>query len=222
MSLPVSPVLFGLERSVYTRIVRLALEEKQVSYSLQEVNIFGPDGVPDSHLRRHPFGRIPVLRHGSFMLFETSAITRYIDEAFQGISLQPPKVEQRARMAQVIGILDSYAYRPMVWGVFVQRVLVPLDDRLPDESLIAHSLASSLTCLQALEALLGSAPFLSGESISLADLHAFPMLRYFCLTPEGMAALRRHFHLFQWYQTMLTRSSVARTATSYEQSAKQT
>jgi len=40
------PVLFGLSRSVYTRIARLALEEKGVRYTLEEVEIFGPTGAP--------------------------------------------------------------------------------------------------------------------------------------------------------------------------------
>ena len=111
--------LFGLERSVYTRIARLALEEKGIPYSLHEVEIFGPNGVPAEHLLRHPFGRIPVLQHGAFALYETAAITRYIDEAFPGPLLQPREPETRARMNQIIGVLDSYAYRPMVWGVFV-------------------------------------------------------------------------------------------------------
>jgi glutathione S-transferase len=213
----VPPVLFGLERSVYTRIARLALEEKSVRYSMQEVEIFGPDGVPDHHLRRHPFGRIPVLQNGAFVLYETGAICRYIDEAFQGGSLQPDGIEQRARMNQVIGVLDSYAYRPMVWGVFVQRVVIPLNGGLPDESLIASSLTSSDTCLGALEALLGGAAYFAGESISLADLHAFPMLRYFCLAPEGLAAVERHPYLWRWYQAMRVRRSVASTTTHYEQ-----
>ncbi|MGH8146848.1 MAG: glutathione S-transferase family protein [Rhodanobacteraceae bacterium] len=220
MSSSVAPVLFGIERSVYTRIARLALEEKQIPYSLKEVEIFGPNGVPDNHLGHHPFGRVPVLQHGSFELFETSAINRYIDEMFQGVSLQPGKVEQRARMNQIIGILDSYAYRPMVWGVFVQQVLIPLDGGLADEKTVACSLTASQTCLQALEALSGGTSFLAGESISLADLHAFPMLRYFCLAPEGLAAVRRHYHLFRWYQNMLVRPSVIRTITSYEQREK--
>lgn len=222
MSSSTSPQLFGLERSVYTRIARLALEEKGVPYSLQEVEIFGPDGVPGSHLGRHPFGRIPVLQHGKFVIYETNAISRYIDEAFQGHSLQPSGVEQRARMNQFIGVLDSYAYRPMVWGVFVQRVSVPLSGGAPDESLIATSLESSSTCLRSMEALMGDAPFLAGESISLADLHAYPMLRYFCLAPEGLATLRRHVRLYHWYRTMLARPSVVSTITSYEQGNERT
>ena len=55
------PVLYGLERSVYTRIARMALHEKGVACRLTEVEIFGPDGVPESHRLRRPFGRIRCL-----------------------------------------------------------------------------------------------------------------------------------------------------------------
>jgi glutathione S-transferase len=89
--------LYGLGRSVYTRIARLALEEKGVGYTLEEVEIFGPDGAPPEHLERHPFGRIPALEHAGFVLYETVAITRYIDEAFAGPRLQPEDVIARAK-----------------------------------------------------------------------------------------------------------------------------
>jgi glutathione S-transferase len=88
--------LYGLERSVYTRIARLALEEKGAPYTLHEVEIFGAEGVPPDHLVRHPFGRIPALEHGDFWLYETAAITRYVDEAFPGPGLQPQEAMTRA------------------------------------------------------------------------------------------------------------------------------
>ena len=60
--MPPSPVtLYGLSYSAYTRIARLALEEKAVPYQLEEVEIFGAGGVPAAHAKRHPFGKIPVL-----------------------------------------------------------------------------------------------------------------------------------------------------------------
>jgi len=216
MHAPPPLLLFGLERSVYTRIARLALEEKEILYALHEVEIFGPPGVPEEHFKRHPFGRIPVLQHGDFSLYETGAITRYVDEAFAGPALQPSSPPQCARMNQVIGLLDAYAYRPMVWGAFVQRVRIPLNGGLPNEMEIANSLRSAATCLNALESLLGSAPFLAGDCISLADLHAFPTLRYFCLAPEGYALLSPHQALLHWYEAMLERQSVSRTTTQYE------
>ena len=214
---PSTPLLlFGLERSVYTRIARLALEEKGVPYLLEEVEIFGPGGVPEDHFDRHPFGRIPVLRDGDFSLYETKAITRYIDDTFSGPELQPLDPRARARMNQVIGLLDAYAYRPMVWGVFVQRVRIPLEGGLPDEEEIDDSLRTAATCLKSLNDFLKSASFLAGEEISLADIHAFPILRYFCLVPEGDSLLKSHPGLRRWYEDMLLRPSVSQTATPYE------
>jgi glutathione S-transferase len=211
--------LYGLPRSVYTRIVRLTLEEKAVPYQLEEVEIFGPGGVPAAHAKRHPFGRIPVLSHGELSIYETAAICRYVDEAFQGSSLQPPTPSERARMAQVIGLLDSYAYRPMVWGVFVQRVRIPMTRGSTDESLVAKSLKESRIALEALAALVGDSPFLAGTTLSLADLHAYPILRYFSLTSEGQVAIGEHRAVAEWLAKLGTRASVQRTATQYEQPA---
>jgi glutathione S-transferase len=208
--------LYGLERSVYTRIARLALEEKGVGYTLHETEIFGPGGVPPEHLARHPFGRIPVLEHEGFLLYETASITRYVDECSPGPSLQPAEPRARARMNQVIGVLDAYAYRPMVWGVFVERVRLPLSGAMPDEHKIAQALAASRTCLAALTAITECRPFLLGEALTLADLHAFPILAYFALAPEGQALMAEYPALNTWLAMMKSRPSVQRTKSRYE------
>jgi glutathione S-transferase len=80
--------LYGYQFSVYSWIARLALEEKGVDYHWIEVDLF-VQSVPVSYLALHPFKRVPTLVHDSFQLYETGAITRYIDEAFPGPSLQP-------------------------------------------------------------------------------------------------------------------------------------
>jgi glutathione S-transferase len=208
MSSSTRVLLFGLERSVYTRVARLVLEEKGVPYRMEEVEIFGPEGVPPDHLQRHPFGRVPVLQHESFFLYETAAIAQYVDEVFTGPALQPSDARQRARMRQVIGVVDSYAYRPMVWGVYVERVRVPLSGGAPDEAQVASALKSSATALNALSDLLEASPYFAGTRLSLADLHALPTLHYFCLTPEGRAMFQQYASLVRWYDTMLARPSV--------------
>jgi glutathione S-transferase len=208
--------LFGLQRSVYTRIARLALAEKQVPHRLCEVEIFGPGGVPPEHFARHPFGRIPALDHDGFMLYETSAITRYVDEAFDGPALQPREPRLRARMSQIIGVLDAYAYRPLVWGVFVQRVRLPLQGQATDDDEVQRSLAAAEPVLGELERWAGRGQYLCGAALTLADLHAYPMLRCFSLAPEGDAALRRHPTLAAWFTRMPSLPSVTATRTAYE------
>ena len=210
------PVLYGLSRSVYTRVARLVLEEKGVRYTLEEVEIFEAAGVPAEHLARHPFGRIPAFVHDGLMLYETGAITRYIDEAFVGSRLQPQDAPARARMNQVIGIVDSYAYRPMVWGVFAARIVASRLGARPDDGIVAKALAKSHTCCHALEEILGSKRYFTGDELTLADLHALPILLYFALTREGAAALSEHPRLRAWFDNVAARQSVQNTKSKYE------
>jgi len=210
------PVLYGLARSVYTRIARLALEEKEVRYTLEEVEIFGSAGVPAEHLARQPFGRIPAFAHDGFTLYETDAITRYIDEAFPGTRLQPQELRARARMNQVIAIIDSYAYRPMIWGVFAARIVAPEEGIASNEMLVAESLTRSRTCCRALEEILGTSRYFAGAEVTLADLHALPILLYFSMTQEGRDTLSAHPRLRAWLDAMATRPSVQRTQAKFE------
>jgi glutathione S-transferase len=210
------PVLYGLSRSVYTRIARLALEEKGVRYTLEEVEIFGPCGVPAEHLARQPFGRIPAFDHDGFSLYESGAITRYVDEAFSGTRLQPHDPRARARMNQAIGIVDSYCYRSMIWGVFFARIVAPAEGIEPEEGHLAQSLAKCRSCCRALEDILGSKHYFTGDELTLADLHALPILLYFSMAREGAETLSAHPRLRAWLDRMAARPSVQRTKGKYE------
>lgn len=200
-------LLFGAAYSVYVRSARLALEEKGVPYRLEEVDIFAPGGPPAGYLERHPFGRIPAFEHDGFRLYETGAIIRYVDEAFAGPPLQPADAKHRARMNQVISILDNYAYRTLVWDIFVERVRAPKQGRAADEQKIAAALPKAATCLGALEAIMDGGAFLAGDALTLADLHAAPMFAYFRLAAEGEAMLRRHPLLHSWWERLAQRPS---------------
>ena len=88
------PTVHGPGFSTYVRSVRIALEEKGVPYQLNEFNFF--EGMPAEQLQRHPFGKVPAFEHDDFMLYETFAICRYIDEAFDGPRLQPEDLRLHA------------------------------------------------------------------------------------------------------------------------------
>jgi glutathione S-transferase len=203
--------LLGLSISVYTRIARIALEEKGVDYDLEEVDIFADPGPPLDYLALNPFATIPCLLHGDFVLYETSAITRYIDEITPTVSLQPAIPIERARMNQIIGMLDSYCYRPMVWDVYVQRIVVPAAGGAADEACIAAALPRLGSVLKQLDQWRDERGFLVGHALSLADLHLYPMLSYFAETPEGDAMLESFPRLRQWMRQMQLRDSVRAT-----------
>jgi glutathione S-transferase len=208
------PILYGAAYSVYVRGVRLALAEKGVTYRLEEVDVFAPGGPPGSYLERHPFARIPAFEHDGFRLYEAAAIARYVDEAFAGPSLQPAGPRGRARMIQIVGILDSYGYRPMIWDIYVERMSAPREGRASDEAKIAAALPKARLCLRAIAGLMAGVPFLAGGALSLADLHAAPMFAYFLAAPEGASLMREQPALAAWWESMAARPSMTATRPS--------
>lgn len=210
------PIVYGARASTYTRSVLLALEEKGVAYTLREIDVF-PDGPPAGYFERQPFGRIPAFEHDGFRRYETSAILRYVDEAFAGPALQPADPRGRARMAQIIGILDSYAYRAMVWDIFVERRDRPAR-AAPDEEKIRGGVAKSRTCLRAIADVMGRSPYLAGAALTLADLHAVPILSYLRLTQEGSQLISAEPGLASWWAAVSSRPSVVATRSPLEPS----
>jgi glutathione S-transferase len=203
-------VLHGYRYSVYVRIARLALAEKGVAYDRVEVNPFAPD-VPAVYLALHPFGRVPTLVHDDFALYETGAITRYLDRTFAGPALQPDQPRALGRMDQIIGVVDSYGYWPLVRQVFSHRVFRPAIGQPVDETEVGRGLAGAAKVLAALEVLAAPDAFLVGPALSLADLHLGAMLAYFAAAPEGAALLRNHPRLAAWWVRLSRRPSFAAT-----------
>ena len=201
------PRLFGADYSAYVRIVRLALAEKQVDYELVPVDVFAEGGPPASYLERQPFGRIPAFEHEGFRLYETTAITRYVDDAFPGAALQPAEPRLRAAMNQIVGIVDSYAYRTLVWDLYVETVSKPRDGGKTDEALVARALPVAETCLAELARLKRDGDWLLGDAITLADLYVAPVLGYFERAPRAAPMLARHPALAAWWERMKGRES---------------
>ncbi|MBA1140579.1 glutathione S-transferase family protein [Mesorhizobium neociceri] len=199
------PILYGADYSVYVRIARLALAEKGVGYELVPLDIFAAEGIPAWYLEHHPFGRIPAFEHDGFRLFETSAIARYVDEAFDGPALQPKDPRGRARMNQIIGMLDAYAYRSMVWDVAVER----LEKEAPDEVLIANGLRQAETVLRVLTSLNAPGPWLFGDQLTLADLHAASIIGYFLKVPEGQKLIAAFADIQAWWDRIASRNAFA-------------
>jgi glutathione S-transferase len=203
--------VFGATYSTYVRTVRLTLEEKGVPYDLVDVDVFAPGGPPNDYLNIHPFGRIPSFEHDGFRMYEAVPIARYVDETFSGPLLQPSDIRERARMNQIIGILDNYAYRTLVWDIYVERSAKPPTGKPPDEQRIAAAVPRARTCLNALAGLMGDRLWLAGQSRTLADLHAVPMFDYFLLTAEGQSLITGVPSLVRWWSQIARRPSVRAT-----------
>ena len=190
--------LHGYQYSVYAWIARFALHEKGVRYQWVEVNPFAPDLSTD-YLALHPFGRVPTLIDGDFTLYETGAITRYVDEAFDGPPLQPSAARDRARTHQILSIVDSYVYWPLVRQVFSHGVMAARVGRPSDPLEYQKGLAAAPRILEALDRLGGGNGYLVGDKVTLADIHLAPMMSYFTSADDGFELMQQHERLWDWW-----------------------
>jgi glutathione S-transferase len=204
------PIVYGPAYSTYTRSTRLALEEKGVDYDLVEVDFLqGP--MPAEQMERHPFAKVPAFEHDDFRLYEVSAIERYVDEAFDGPALQPEGTRDRARMNQIISIIDSYTYPCTIGQLVIQRIVMPMLGEQPDESIIAEAMPQIANCMNSIAALHEGSGFLVGDRLTLADIHLAPVFDYFQTTPDSAAILQEHAGLRSWWDEMSARDSMRNT-----------
>jgi len=203
--------VYGVPGSPFVRSVQMTLHEKGAAYRFA---VLGKDAGPlrgEEHMTLHPFGRIPILDHSGFRLYETQAILRYIDAIFPQTALQPKDPRVAARMNQIMGINDWYVFPYIAVGITAERLLSQrFWNRGPDESNIAQALPKAWVCVRELERLKGSAEFLAGDCLSLADLMIAPQLAFFRATPEGTNLLKQST-LDEWLQRMTARPSMQAT-----------
>jgi glutathione S-transferase len=198
--------IYGPAMSTYVRTARLAAVEKGITHAIEEV-----DWGSDSHRKLHPFAKVPALRHGDFVLYETEAICRYIDRAFPGPALQPADFKALARMDQWFSAVRDYVYPVMVEEFMWERLVVPMEGGQPDEAKIAAAVPKMRDQLMVFERALASDPYLAGEAPSLADWMLFPIIAYLRVTPEGEAALVAVPKLGAWFARIAVRPSAPAT-----------
>jgi glutathione S-transferase len=176
--------IIGGPRSSYVRTARMTCIEKGVAHELRPIELGG-----EGHRALHPWGKIPALEHGPFRLYETTAICRYIDDAFEGPSLTPNDPQERARMEQWISVLNSYWYEDLVKSYALQYIFPRGADGQPNRELIARSVSSMSRHLDPVEQALEGRAWLAGDAISLADLFYGPVLVTVTMFPEAKAAI---------------------------------
>lgn len=197
------PRLIGYRHSVYTRVARIALIEKNVGFDEAEHDPFTGEGVDNPH----PFGRVPVLCHGDFTIYETAAITTYVATGFDGPALTLRGARESAREAQVIGMVDSYAYWPLVRQVYSHGAFRPAMAEAADEKVLGEGLRAAPKVLAALEAISAEGLAL-GQTFGRADCHLVPMIGAFRQAPEAAEMLRDYPALSAWWARVAERASV--------------
>lgn len=199
-------IVHSVPGSPFGRAVLATLEEKRASWRLQMLGEGGTKG--EAHLRRHPFGRIPVLEHGGFQLYETAAILRYLDRIFPSPSLTPTDPKAAARMDQAMNVSDWYLFQGVGNIIGFQRVVLPrLLGGTPDDGVCAAAMPAAERVFAELSRLLGMQSYFTGSQFTLADIMIGAQLDLFSETPEWAPLTADRANLVTWLTRVNERPS---------------
>lgn len=154
----------------------------------------------------HPFRKMPVLRHGEVVIYESIAIANYLDEAFPGPVLRPADPVGRAHVLTWMSVTSNYLF-PVMNGL-VKAVYEPSAAVL---TLTIEELTEALAGLmQKLEDALQPTGCLVGDALTLADSYLIPHLKTAALTPQGANEINSWPAVVAWMQKLEQRPAYDR------------
>lgn len=206
-------ILHGSPASTYVRTVRLLLEEKGLTYDLRDVSFVTGENKTEAFGLLHPYNKMPVLEDGDFKLYETIAIVNYIERAYpQGNSFRPTDVKAQANMERLINAYSSYMFGPMIGKVVWERVVEPLKNNQPDESIVNDALPIVTRAMRMLNEELGENTYFIENKASLFDFFLAPSYAYLMMVDELKKLHEELPNLKRWYDAISATDSFKATA----------
>ena len=185
--------------NVYSRagMVMLALEELGLEYELVEVQQRSEAARSDEYRRLNPTGKIPTLVDGELVLFETQAILFYLARKYGQGRLWGRTPEEEADILR--------------WSLFVSNQLeVPAlalllqfkqNSSNPDMQAVERATDELNRFLPVLEQQLRGQEWISGERMTIADIHGATVLSWAKL---GGFDYSRYPEVHRWIKSILS------------------
>ena len=159
--------IYGSILSPFTARVVLAARYKSIKHKL----LMPKGGIKTpAFLKMNPMGKMPTIKDGSTVLFESGVILDYMDAKHKKKPIVPSGAKTGAQ-ARLIGAIFAEYAQPAIFGLFGQSDPAKRDQKVVDEKLTALNQA-----LDAAEKLLVAKPYAAGARFTIADCYAAPTL----------------------------------------------
>jgi glutathione S-transferase len=195
--------LYHFPASTFSRRVRIALLEKNISCELIEVNLPAGQQKESWFAALNPYMKVPALVDGELVLYESAAILAYLEAAHPKPPLVPDDVRGRARVDLHVRLCDAHLGRYAGAVLFPKRFLPEANWDRPAMEAARKEIDRHLVII---ERELGERPYLVGDSFTLADVAYLPFLHFLAMM-EVSAGPR----VQAWAERILARPSARAT-----------
>ncbi|KAJ7626036.1 glutathione S-transferase [Roridomyces roridus] len=203
--------LYGISMAAgSTLAVAMALVEKDVPFELVPLDLRARAHKTPEFLAIQPFGQVPAIDDDGFILFETRAICRYLEQKYadRGTSLMPSYQDAQAmgRFEQAASIEMSH-FQPHAYAIYFEGLSKPRKGVAKDQAVWDREVALLSEKFNVYEAILGKQKYLAGDEFSLVDL--FHISFGWLLAPAGCDLLTtKGPNLARWWKAVTSRPSL--------------
>ena len=130
--------IYGHPESTNSYVIGMLLKEKNVPFELHAVDFVAKEHKSAAHLKKHPFGQIPYLvsilsliramptteqDDDGFILYETRAMLRYIDDQYQGTKFTPAPSDLKAKaLFEQAASIEAFNFFPFATQAVREKV----------------------------------------------------------------------------------------------------
>jgi glutathione S-transferase len=197
-------------RATSSNVMKVLCGLGELGLPFERIDVGGAFGKTDTPDYRaiNPTGLVPTLQEGTFTLWESNAILRYLAHVHaSGSALWPTEAHARADIDRWMDAQQTVLNRPMS-GVFWGLVRTPPDKR--DLAAVEAAIVETTRAWRMIEARLERHAFIAGDAFSLCDIpwgvhaHRWFGMDYQGLTRPELPALRA------WYDRLCDRPAYQR------------
>jgi len=170
--------LYYFPASTFSRRVRVALLEKDISCELIELSLPTGQHKQDWYAALNPYAKVPTLVVGDVALYESAAILTYLEATHPTPPLVPNDACGRALVDMHVRLCDAHVGRYAGAILFPKRFVPQANWDLQAMEAARKEIDRHLVII---ERELGDRPYLVGDAFTLADVAYLPFLHFLAL-----------------------------------------
>jgi glutathione S-transferase len=190
--------VYGHAKATCTQRVLILLEELELKYDFNEIDLSNGEHKEEEYLKLQPFGKIPVVKYGDRVLFESRSILRYI-------------AKNNKEPVNLLGDVncdiwleaESQNFNPHASAIISEKVF----KKTNDEAVIKTNLEALERVLDVYEKRLTTQEYIGGDSYSIVDISHIPYA-YMLLKSGFKEPFKSRPNVYSWLKRIMRREAV--------------
>jgi glutathione S-transferase len=190
--------VYGHPKATCTQRVLILLEELELKYDFNEIDLTSGQQKEAEYLELQPFGKVPVVKYGDRTLFESRSILRYIARN----NRNPINLLGDVNCDIWLEV-ESQNFNPHASAIVAEKVF----KKTNDEKVIEENLNALEKVLDVYEQRLASQEYIGGDSYSIADIAHIPYA-YMLLKSGFKEPFKARSNVYNWLKRVMRREAV--------------